>query len=185
MTQDDLLQRARRLDEEALAVIFDTFYEPLYRYIYHRTGHVSTAEDLAADVFTRLLEQFKRGRGPDRNLKAWLYRVARNLVVDEARRSSHRTHAQLDADPWDEEQNVEREAQRSILSTYAREALEKLTPNQRDVVILKYLEGLDNAEVSQTLGMSVGAVKALQHRGLAALRRHLVRSGALPKETTA
>lgn len=177
-----LLSRARALDEEALSILFDRYYEPLYRYIYHHVGHVQVAEDLAARVFHRLLEQLHAGRGPDRHLKAWLYRVARNLVIDESRRRKHRDHMRLDERLTDEEQDVPEQAQANILHRQARAALEKLTPRQRDVIILKYLEQYENEEIARLLGLSVGAVKALQHRGLAALRRHLHRMGAVEKE---
>ena len=168
-----LLREARSLDDSALGVVFDTYYPLLYRYIYHHVHHQATAEDLTGEVFARLLAQLAEGRGPKRHLKAWLYRVALNLVIDESRRRVHRAHESLDE--WDvpDEMDVEMQAQTALAWRRARAALEELSPKQRAVIILKYLEGYDNKEVSRILETSVGAVKSLQHRGLASMRRHL------------
>jgi len=175
--EQELLRLARVLDESALTTIFTTYYQPLYRYIYHHIGHAATAEELAADVFTRFLEQIRAKRGPDRHLKAWLYRVAHNLVVDELRRRKHRDHDELDERIVADERDVAEETHLAIQSERARAALALLTANQRAVIVLKFLEGLDNAEIARILKLPVGAVKALQHRGLVALRRHLSQPG--------
>lgn len=179
----DLLRRVRALEKEALGTVFDTYYSPLYRYIYHRIGHQETAEDLAADVFNRLLKEIDRGRGPTRYLRAWLYRVARNLVTDEFRRFSYRDHDQLDEQMASPTQGVVDQVETTVMDQQARSALEELTAKQRDVIILKYLEGYENQEIAQVLQTTVGAVKSLRHRGLAAMRRALVRTGVLKEES--
>jgi RNA polymerase sigma-70 factor (ECF subfamily) len=166
------------LEEEALGEIFDTYYPILYRYIYYHTHHQQTAEDLTAEVFTRMLERLADGRGPQRHLRAWLYRVAYNIVVDESRRRIHRDHDPLDEGTAQTGEDVEEQAQAAILRDQARGALQSLTAKQQAVLILKYLEGCENSEVAQIMGLTVGAVKSLQHRGLAAMRRHLERMGA-------
>jgi RNA polymerase sigma-70 factor (ECF subfamily) len=168
-----LLRGARELDEPALNTIFETYYPLLYRYIYHHVRHRTTAEDLTAEVFSRMLEQLAKDRGPSQHLKAWLYRVAHNLVVDHARRQVHRDHDPLDEGMVSTEHDVETEVHSAILQQQAATALENLTPMQRAVIILKYLEGYTNAEIAPILELTVGAVKALQHRGLASMRRYL------------
>jgi RNA polymerase sigma-70 factor (ECF subfamily) len=104
-----------------------------------------------------------------------LFRVAHNLVVDHIRRQVHRDHDPLDEGLVSTEHNVEMEVHGSILRQQAAAALQRLTPMQRAVIILKYLEGYTNAEVAPMLELSIGAVKALQYRGLASMRRHMVR----------
>jgi RNA polymerase sigma-70 factor (ECF subfamily) len=177
-----LLRRARSLDDAALGEIFDTYYPPLYRYIYHHLHHQAMAEDLAAEVFTRMLEQLADGRGPTRHLNAWLYRVAHNLVVDESRRRVHRDHDPLDEATAKAEENIEAQAEMAIWRRQVQAAMAELTPNQRAVLILRFLEGYENKEISRVLRISVGAVKALQHRALAAMRRHLERAGGTVEE---
>jgi len=172
-----LLRGARELDEPALSTIFETYYLPLYRYVYQHLRHRATAEDLTAEVFSRMLEQLAKGSGPDQHLRAWLYRVAHNLVVDHARRQVHRDHEPLDEGLVSTGQDVETEVHGAIQRERAAAALQRLTSMQRAVIILKYLEGYTNEEIAFMLDLSVGAVKALQHRGLASMRRHLAGAG--------
>ena len=176
------LQRVSELDESDLGSIYDTFYSPLYRYIYHHVRHVETAEDLTAEVFRKFLEGIEKGQGPKRHLKAWLYRVAYNLVVDDSRRFVHRDHQSLQEGLAAEEDGVPDQAHQLILKQQAYAALDQLTDKQREVIILKFIENLTNAEVARVLVMSIGSVKSLQHRGLAAMRRYLTQTGAVTEE---
>jgi len=172
--EKDLLRRARAFDEDALAQVYDKFYAPIYRYVYHHLGDVRTAQDLTGEVFRRFLEALREGRGPRRHLQAWLYRVAHNLVVDELRRFQHRDHLPLDAARTvASEVDPEEQAEIHLARERARAALNRLTPDQRQVIILRFLEGLSINEVAHIVGKPAGAVKALQHRALNALRRHL------------
>ncbi len=168
-----LLRGARELDEPALSTIFETYHLALYRYIYQHLRHRATAEDLTAEVFSRMLEQLAKGRGPEQHLRAWLYRVAHNLVVDHTRRQVHRDHDPLDEELVSTGQDLETEVHGAIQRERAAAALQRLTLMQRAVIVLKYLEGYSNKEISSMLDLSVGAVKALQHRGLASMRRYL------------
>jgi RNA polymerase sigma-70 factor (ECF subfamily) len=179
-----LLKQVLSLDEDALAEVFDTYYVAIYRYIYHHVRHVETAEDLAGEVFLRMLNQIHRGAGPDRHLKAWLFRIAHNLVIDESRRAVHRTHQMLTDTLPAEKTSIEDLTQQAVMTQQAYELMEQLTPKQRSIIIMRYLEGMENAEVASVLGLSIGAVKALQHRGLNALRRQFARAALQPEEIT-
>ncbi len=177
-----LLERARKFDKEALAWIYDTYYDAIYRYIYHHLGHVQTAQDLASDVFRRFLQALRNGGGPTRQLNAWLYRVAHNLFVDELRRRNYRDHQTLDNVTGDALEDTDADPDSLIWTattrSEVREALLDLTDEQRQVIVLKFLQGLSNAEVADILDKTVGAVKALQYRGIKALREQLVTSQA-------
>lgn len=168
-----LLTRARVLDETALAAIFDAYYAPIYRYLYFHTGHAQTAEDLSALVFRRLLDALVENRGPDHHLKAWLFRVAARLVVDDARRAQHRDHLVLDEAISADDHSLEEAVQAQLRLAELRAALDDLTDSQRSVIILRYLLELSNEETADIMQMSVGAVKAQQHRALVALRAKL------------
>jgi RNA polymerase sigma-70 factor (ECF subfamily) len=178
LDEKKLLKQAREFKQQALTQIYQAFHSAIYRYIYHHIGNAQTAEDLTADVFRRFLLALRKGRGPNRQLKAWLYRVAHNLVVDELRRRKHRDHQALDTmlddTLRDESFSLERLVGDAINAQYVRQALFSLTDAQREVIVLKFLEGMSNAEVAEITGKSVGAVKALQHRALDALREQLV-----------
>ena len=169
-----LLRRARQLDEQALAEIYDTLSPAIYAYAMRLLGDTDLAEECIADTFSRFLNALHAGGGPQNYLRAYLYRVAHNWITDRFRHARPETSLDQDLElPAGEEHephnNVADELERQEL----RAALTLLTPEQRQVVTLKYLEDLDNTEIAQALQKPVGAVKSLQHRALAALRRIL------------
>ena len=169
------LERARQFDERALAEIYDQYSPGIYRYAWRLLGDVGLAEDCVADTFRRFLEALKRGGGPKEHLRAYLYRTAHNWVSDHYRRRKPPAMALDDLQLADPAPGPSQEAQMEALRDELRRALAILTPEQRQVIVLKYLEGWSNAEISQALEKPVGAVKALANRGLQALRRFYAR----------
>lgn len=167
------LEQARALEEDALAAIYDEYHPLIYRYIYRRVGEVETARDLAAGIFQRFLQALDEGGGPERHLRAWLYRSAHNAVVDHYRRQQHRQHLPLHENLVDGGDNPARQVEQGLSADEVRVALRTLTPDQQQVVVLKFVEGLSNRDVATILGKTEGAVKSLQHRALAALARRL------------
>ncbi len=159
-----------------LAAAYDQYHLPIYHYIYRQVVEVETARDLAAETFRRLLTAVKQGIGPRDNLKAWLYQTAHHLVIDHYRRQKHRNHLPLDEDLIDAADNPARSAEVRLSAAQVGAALGGLTPEQRQVIMLKYLEELSNTEVAAIVGKPVGAVKSIQHRALVALRSKLTSS---------
>ncbi len=175
-----LLPRLRALEEEALVAAYDAFQPPLYRYAYRLLGRVDVAEDVVAETFQRLIQALHRGQGPRRHIQAWLYRVTHNLAVDHYRRdppSLVPLTEELAAAEKPDEEMLRRLAQERV-----RLALRRLTPDQQQVILLKFLEDLSNEEVAVIMGKPVGAIKSLQHRALASLRRILERSAPARQE---
>jgi RNA polymerase sigma-70 factor (ECF subfamily) len=173
MTNDSaLLKRARTFDEDALAEIYATFSPMIYGYALRLSGEPDTAEECVAETFSRFLIALHNGQGPNDYLKAYLYRVAHNWITDLYRRA--RPETVLDPElraSYGDEPHV---AVGQLLEQQSlRAALAELTTEQQQVIALKYLEEMDNAEIAAILQKPVGAVKSLQHRGLAALRRLL------------
>lgn len=172
-----LLKRARRFDQEALIWIYQNYHDAIFRHICHHLANPQTAEDLTSEVFRRFLQALQNGSGPTRHLSGWLYRVAHNLIVDEVRRQKHRDHESLHGTLRDtlrdDGDTLEHLVGHSLTAERVRQALLTLTDDQRQVIILKFLDGQSNAEVAAITGKTVGAVKALQHRGLSALRAEL------------
>jgi RNA polymerase sigma-70 factor (ECF subfamily) len=171
---EKLLQQARAFDQEALAKIYDLYSDALYAYAYKHVGTAQIAEDLVAETFRRFLSALERGGGPQDHLRAYLYRITHNLITDLYRREPPPAQ-ELDEDRLVEDSpgpsGVLDEQQES---DRVRGALRLLTPDQRQVLTLKYLEGWTSNEIAQTMDKSLGAVKALQHRGVAALQRILL-----------
>lgn len=172
--EQDRLERARAFDRKALAAIYDEYYPKIYRYVYRQVSEVEPARDITSELFRRFLQALQNGCGPDSHLQAWLYRTAHNLVIDHYRSRQHRQHPPLNDGMAAVEDDPEREAEISLAAEQVREALMNLTPEQQQVITLKFLAGFSNQEVATVVHRPVSAVKALQHRGLAALRRQLL-----------
>lgn len=175
----DWLTKARELDEKALEVIYDAFSDELYRYAYRLLGNQQAAEDLVAEAYYRLIRALHAGGGPRKHLRAYLYRVAHNLAVDDYRRGEGADWRREDeAEDLQADDDPALEAEKSIEGAEARAALWQITSEQRQVIILKYFQGMSNKEVAAVLQKPIGAVKSLQHRGLKALHRILKIDGA-------
>ena len=170
-----LIQKAKEFDSEAWTQIYRHHYPKIYAYLCHRLGDIDLAEDIAAKVFLHAVEGIGSFTYRGFSLSSWLFRIAHNQVVDHLRRK-----AKVKTEPLTEEllakSGLVQEAMEEVL---VREdlnlALKNITEEQRQVVLLKFFSGLSNAEVARIIGKPEGAVKALQHRALASLRRILER----------
>jgi RNA polymerase sigma-70 factor, ECF subfamily len=168
-----LLNGARCFEPEALADIYDSYSTALYAYAIRLLGDSSQAEECVADTFCRFLQALRAGAGPDRYLQAYLYRIAHNWITDRYRRQP--------PPPLDLEEEIAdcggtdpaRLAFDRLQQQHVRAALARLTPDQRQVLVLKYWEGMNNELIAEAVQKPVTAVKALQHRAINALRRML------------
>jgi RNA polymerase sigma-70 factor, ECF subfamily len=168
-----LLQLARQYDQQALVEIYDLYSPALYRYAVRQLSNPDLAEECVAETFGRLLSALRNNGGPKTNLRAYLYRVAHNWITDQYRRQiPHQTVDDMDqqADPGSTTSKIVDE---QLEREKVRRAIRRLTPDQRQVVTLKFLEGWSNAEIAKSINKPVGAVKSLQHRALQALRQRL------------
>ncbi len=172
-SESQLIERARRFDEPALAEIYDRYSPGIYRYALHLLGDPHLAEDCTADTFLRYLQAVRAGGGPQDHLQAYLYRIAHNHITDGYRREPPPPLPLFDDLPCSDNDPVETAVER-IARDQVRAALGRLTPDQRQVIALKYLEGWENETVAQALQKPVGAIKSLQHRAIDALRRMLL-----------
>jgi RNA polymerase sigma-70 factor (ECF subfamily) len=169
----NLLQRARQFEPQALAHIYDLYSPALYRYAVRLLGDIHTAEECVSETFARFLTALRNGKGPREHLQAYLYRIAHNWITDRYR-SPLPVEAPLDPDLHGQEEDLFQATVQRLRGQRVREALLQLTPDQRQVIVLKFLEGLENEEIASALEKPVGAIKSLQHRALAALQRILV-----------
>jgi RNA polymerase sigma-70 factor, ECF subfamily len=171
-----LLDGARCFDPEALAEIYDAYSSVLFAYAIRLLGDNSQAEECVADTFYRFLQALRSGVGPDHYLQAYLYRIAHNWITDRYRRQPPPT-IELDEKIADASQtDPSWLAGDRIQQQQVRAALVRLTPEQRQVLVLKFWEGLDNEQISHTIQKPISAVKALQHRAINALRRIMLPS---------
>ena len=172
-SEQDLLNRARRLEEDALAEVYDRYNQEIYRYAFRYAGDAYLAEECVGETFSRFLGALQGGKGPRNYLRAYLYRVAHNWLTDTYRRQPAAIvplEPNLATDP---DANPAMAVATAIENQEIRECLELLTPDQRQVIVLKYLEEWKNDEIALALEKPVGAVKSLHHRALQSLRKYL------------
>jgi RNA polymerase sigma-70 factor, ECF subfamily len=172
--ESDLLSRARQFDPLALGQIYDAYFERLYRYAYRFVYSSDAAQDIAAETLHRFLEALHDDRAPNQHLAAWMYRVARNLAIDAYRRMPPGGVLSLNPELNQAgESDTAAAAEQRIANAQVRDAFAHLTPEQQHVLVLKFVEGYTNTEIGSLMQKPEGAIKSLQHRALAALRRLL------------
>ena len=163
----------RSLDSQAIGTVYDQYFPEVYRYVRYRIDDESLAEDIASDVFVRLLEAVRKKRGPDSSLKGWLIVTASNAVNDHLRKRYRRPEAELtdtmpDGNPGVHAVVDAREQSRAVRLAYAQ-----LTAEQQDVLALRFGQGYSLEETALFLKKNINAIKALQFRALASLQRHI------------
>jgi RNA polymerase sigma-70 factor (ECF subfamily) len=171
-----LIRSAQNGDEAAFAALYDRHYDAVYHYCYYRLRDVKLAEDVTSEVFVRMVDKLDTFKIRGRPLLAWLYTIARNLIIDTTRRRGRIAHLSLDRAkdrPSEGEGQVVAHVERRLQADCLAAALQYLTESQRRVILLKFVEGHTNAEAAKVLKKTEGAIKSLQHRALNALRRAL------------
>ena len=167
------LEGLRQLDSQSIGAIYDHYFPEIYRYVRYRLEDAAAAEDIASDVFARLLEAAQKKQGPQTSLKGWLIATASNAVNDHLRRQYRRPVEALSDSIPDEHSSVlaevdAREQNRSVQAAYTQ-----LTTEQQHVLALRFAQGYSLEETAAHLNKNTNAVKALQFRALAALQRQI------------
>ena len=182
---DTLVSRAKAGDAEAFSALYDLYADRVYRFVVVRVPQPADGEDLLQQVFVKVIESLPRYEQRGLPFGAWLFRIARNTVIDFARtrRAAEPLgdEAGRQVDPHEPSSILERRADHLAV----RAALAELTTEQRDVVVLRFFAGLSHAEIAAVLGKREGNIRVIQHRALEALRRRMVdpvRLGAMPDE---
>ena len=165
--------RASTGESAAFGLLYDRHVAAIYRYVYYRVRDDADAEDLTSEVFMRALKAMPRYE-PRQAFLAWLYRIARNAVIDRARKGNRRVSfedALKHPDASDRIVEPEAEVLAHSDNTAIRAALGKLTPLQQEVIVLRYLEGFSTQEVARIVGKREGTVRGIQFRAIGALRQ--------------
>ena len=166
-----LIERAKRYDQKAISELYKRHAQSIYRYIYYRVGDVNVAEDLTADTFLKALEGLEGFTYRGIPFSAWLYRIAHARIMDHFRQQARREFLPLDERLIATGKGPQATVEAWLDHEELQSAIAQLTTDQQQVIILKFVEGLSNAEVARILGKSEGAVKSLQHRALSSLQR--------------
>ncbi|GAB3989698.1 sigma-70 family RNA polymerase sigma factor [Nocardioides marmoraquaticus] len=173
-----LVELARGGDSAAFGALYDHYHGSVYRFLYYRVGSVTLAEDLTSETFFRALRSMSSFRWQGKDFGAWLTTIARNLATDHFKASRTRLeHTTEDTRTLDSStEGPETEVLASLTNEVLLEALEGLPTEQRECLVMRFLQGLSIAETAEVLGRSAGAVKQLQLRGV----RNLAK--AIPEE---
>jgi RNA polymerase sigma-70 factor (ECF subfamily) len=164
----ELVRRAQSGDAEGFGLLYDRYVDVVFRYLYHRVGDRATAEDFTSETFVRALRRIDSLSFQGRDVGAWLVTIARNIVLDHVKSSRYRlevsTADMRDADratDGPEEAVLQRLTNAELMAGVAQ-----LSDDQRECLVLRFMQGLSVAETAAAMGKKDGAIKALQHRAV-------------------
>ena len=174
LSDDEVVEQAARGDRQAFGELYDRYVVRIYNYIYFRTGNVYDAEDLTARVFFRAIRHIENYENRGLPIAAWLYRIAHNLVANWYRDNNRRPEIALDefeftlpfAGDKPETALLKAEEKKRLLL-----AIRRLPAERQQLILLKFVEQMTNAEIGEVMGRTEGAVKSLYHRTLLSLRQ--------------
>jgi RNA polymerase sigma-70 factor (ECF subfamily) len=172
----DLVERAQLGDRSALEELYLIYFDRIYSYLHMSVGSRHDAEDLTTQTFVKMLESIGRFRWRSVPFSAWLFRIAHNLAMDHFRaRRRWQPEEEIPEPAGTEENSAEEQALASIGDASLLELIARLSPEQRQVLTLKFVFRFSNGEAAAILDKTEGAVKSLQHRALASLHKHVTR----------
>ncbi len=169
-----LIERAITGDAESFGQLYDQYIDKVYRHLYYRVGNATEAEDLAAQVFLKAWKAMSRFKPMGRPFGVWLLSIAHNLLVDHYRAQRDSTPIDDVIIPADDTADPVALAEKSFATVHLRQAISKLKREQQVVVVMRYIDGQDYADIAAFLNKSEGAVRVILHRALQALRRIMV-----------
>ncbi len=170
--EESLVRRAQQRDQEAFAQLYEEHFDKIYRYVSFRIGDKTEAEDVTQQVFLNALRSISSFKWKGIPFSAWLFRIAHNQVVDYLRKKKRAT-VPLDESLASSEDNPQLVVEQKLDIEQLLLATKQLTEAQREVVSLRFAGELSIAQVAKVMGKSQGAVKALQHSAIVALRKAL------------
>src|SRR5881275_3036853 len=169
-----LVEQAQQGNRDALEELYLLHFDRIYSYLHMSVGNRHDAEDLTTQTFLKMLEAIGRFRWRSAPFSAWLFRIAHNLAMDHFRATKRtQPEEEVPEPPGSEEASAEEEAMQAIGRQSLLELIEKLSPEQQQVLTLKFVFNFPNADVAKILDKTEGAIKSLQHRALASLQKQI------------
>lgn len=169
-----IVKLAQGGDEEAFSKLYDLFVNPFYRYVYFRVNGTVDAEDLLATIFIKIWSNLKKYRDTDQSFSAWAYRIAHNVIIDFYRSQNGSAKiALLDESLVDEkrENHSKTLTEQTLTHEILKKAMQKLKDDYKQVVLLKFMNELENPEIAEVMGKTESSVRILQFRALRQLRK--------------
>lgn len=167
-----LLEATIAGDEEAFGRLYDKYVAAIYRFVSFRVAGKEIAEDLSAEVFLKTWQYVKQGDRQIENVKALLYRIAANSVIDHYRQSGNEYLA-LSEDVWNQiidQSSLFEEAQKKDDLRQVNQAIKSLSPADRELILMRYSNDLSVKEIADILGKNQGAVRTALHRAIKTLK---------------
>ena len=172
----ELVERAQQGDRVALEELYLIHFDRIYSYLHLSVGSRHDAEDLTTQTFLKMLESIGRFRWQSVPFSAWLFRIAHNLAMDHFRAKRRwQPEEEVSEAVQGEETSAEEQALAALAQASLLDLIQRLSPEQRQVLTLKFVFRFSNGEVATVLGKTEGAIKSLQHRALATLQKHVTR----------
>ena len=171
--EENLVRRAQQRDQEAFTELYEEHFDKIYRYVALRIGDKTEAEDMTQQVFLNALQSISSFKWKGIPFSAWLFRIAHNQVVDYLRKKTKQATVPLDESLASSDSNPQLLTEYRLDIEQLVSATKRLTEAQREVISLRFAGELSTTQVAQVMGKSEGAVKALQHSAIVALRKAL------------
>ena len=168
-----LVVRATHRDFEAFGELYSIYLDRIYKYVLGHLGERMAAQDITEEVFLKAWTAIGSCKGREQTFSAWLYRIARNHLIDYLRKRRKRQTAEICVENLADIDDVGQSMELKLEQQQLLEAISGLPDNQKQVIILKFIEGMDSREVGQIMGKSEGNIRVIQMRALRALRHRL------------
>lgn len=167
--EKELIAQLRQMDEAAISWVWHTYYTPLLRYATGMTQNSGLSEEIVSSVFESFLEILHRSKGPRKNIRSYLYRMTYNAVVDSSR-------SRTESDPLsesipEEDKSPEAFVERGDRVEAINRALSALTDDQRNLLLLRFVEGLTMRETAQVMSKTINSIKTMQQRAVKSLKK--------------
>jgi RNA polymerase sigma-70 factor (ECF subfamily) len=171
-TDEQLLDAARKFDPEALRTIFDSYSSHIFNFALRLCQDSAEADNIVGDVFALLLERLAQGQGPTSNLRSYLFQIAYHRIVDGARARKHTAPLETADFTHHEEISLAQQAEDDLmLATVIKAMQTELTPDQYQVLVLRFVEEFNIHETAEIMGKNVNNVKVIQSRAIEKLRQ--------------
>lgn len=166
---EETLKKAQAGSDQALTDLYNAYFERIYNFIFYRTSHKETAEDLTEDVFVKAFAKL-RGLTEPKAFEGWLFQIARNKVIDYYRSKKQVVSLEEIENTLEYETNIVDLVNLQTQQTLFIKLLKELSPEQQQVIKLKFLEDIDNDAIAQMLNKTEGAIRVIQHRAISKLK---------------
>ncbi len=168
-----LVERATSGDIEAFGDLYTLYLNPIYRYVFYHVRDKMTAEDITEEVFIKAWKAIDSCKGKEQTFSSWLYRIAHNQMVDKLRSTQKRQAVEVNTQSLPETSDIERETEARLEWEKTLEVVSCLPEKQKQIIILKFVEGMDNREIEKITGKSQNSIRVLQMRALNTLCQRL------------